>query len=57
MHGANPAHDRFDNGHVGGSLAALDQLLLQMGDGGVFGAASRAGFQVCPALKSLLGIE
>jgi hypothetical protein len=54
---ANPAHDRLNDGHVGGRLAARDQLLLQFGKGRVFRAASRARFEVCLALGRFLIAE
>ena len=49
----NAPHDRLDNVHPGGGLAAGDQALLQAGDCLVFSPAIRAGFQVCPAFEQI----
>ena len=54
---ADASHDGLDEGHIGGRLAARDQPLMQIGEGGVFGAAVRAGFEVGLALERFRIVE
>ncbi len=53
----NPLHHRYDNGHLGGGLAASNEPLLQAGDYFVFSPATGTGLQMSLAFEQGLAVQ